>query len=264
MTNKLAIPARKNSRSTLPPLEITERVETHEKSGEKIKITDFRRGAARMRCWTYTGLGALEPDPPARTILEDHQERIRDRLQALGLPSDRNPFWKQLDDGSWVEVSDPKDTGNIGATWFGRVENLTEPLTEGRALAYHLESLKILLSSTFDDKALRQVLDCMQTRVDLTLWGPLNELAAAGLTAKKSRAAGPAAKKAISERKRQLAYEVTRGFWNENPDLMGDASNTAAHILQSVNAKLEAMKLLPLKLKTLVDYIREGLHNNLI
>ncbi|MCW5673392.1 MAG: hypothetical protein KIT15_02335 [Xanthobacteraceae bacterium] len=261
MTNKLALPAKRLSQGATPPLKIVERTEIHEKTGEEIKVTEFTRGLVKMLRRSYKGFRALEPDPPARKTLEDHRERIRDRLESLNLPSDRNPYWKQLDDDSWVATSNPEG-GCIH--WIFRLDSLTEPLTEGRALAYHLDSINTLLTCNFDDSTFRVVLDCIQSSSELILWGPVNELASAGIAAKKSRGTGPAARKRNSEKKRHVVNELTREFWRENPSLEGDASNTAAHILERVNARLQAMSLSPLKVKTVTDYIREGLHSNLI
>jgi hypothetical protein len=90
--------------------------------------------------------------------------------------------------------------------------------------------------------------------------GPINEVAAVGLVARKNRSIGPAKRRENAKKTRRAIWKRAKACWAEKPILRGDASNTAVAIAPHANEELRAIGLLSgnkaLSAKTIADHIR--------
>lgn len=254
------------------PLEVTESTEIDPVTGAEVKIVVSRRGILRNTRRTYT---SPHPDlfetGSSRQWLEQLRETLRDRLEKQGVPSDRNPHWIKLKNGEWVESKSPKDDFRDGelrpcALWTARVRDLSKPLSKPRAMADLLFYLNQLLSEEHSESTLYAVCQMMESWSELRLLGPINTLATAGLKARNARALGPAIRRARTLKVREIISDSTEEFWREKPKFRGDASNTAAHLAESINRRLkeelDVPPKKPLSTKTIADHIRRSLKEN--
>lgn len=232
----------------------------------------MRRGILATETRTFedfqAGFFAYAKQPKVRSVLEQHCEYLRDRLEESGLPSDRVRGWIRQLDGAWTPASADVTMGEIKpgmrySSWFKRVEEMTEPLTIERAAADLLWHLGLMLSSIKDDKQLWHVGQVLRAYRHYSLSGSINVFASHGKLVTKARADGPKARHKSAQARRRLVLKSARRYWKENPSYRGDASNTAACIRDAVNGELLLRRLLPagksgLSAKTISDYIRPG------
>ncbi|MEA2906616.1 MAG: hypothetical protein QOI12_4003 [Alphaproteobacteria bacterium] len=251
-----------------PTLECNEWTDTDPKTGTRISVVHNIRGvlATETRHYESLALGLQDMSSSSdRQRLEELCENTRDQLEKLGLPSDRIPFWIQIDDGEWepdLAGARPQAQRNLrGSTWRKRLEQLTEPLSKERAAGDVLYALTALLKRPGIDEHLWHINRAMNAYRSFSLAGTINNLAAAGIAARKARAAGPAVKRKRANEIRRLIGVHAENYWSSHPILRNDASNTAAQIVMTVNADLITRGLLPpttegLKAKTIGDHIR--------
>jgi hypothetical protein len=266
-------PATKEKRAKYLPLEVSEKYETHKESGIKIKVTEFKRGVMRLqeRRFDRFSLAAFDTEDP-RKSLEQLCNSLRDRLEALGLPSDRTPHWIMTRDNQWrsVDAETIVESQSVkrSSLWTSRVDDLSEPLSEGRLTADLLFHLVVLLEMENIDHSLWNVAQVMRSYSQLRI-SALNELASAGATAIRVRANGPKSKMAKALEVREIICQHSKLFWAKRPQLEGDASNTAAHIAEAVNTELNSRRLLPpsrklMATKTIADHIRHGIQDKIL
>jgi hypothetical protein len=88
-------------------------------------------------------------------------------------------------------------------------------------------------------------------------------MATAGMAARKARALGPEAKSAKAAKRWKVIQHFAAKLRSKDPRYKGDASNTAATIVNDVNRVCAERNLLPagsgrLSVKTIADHLRKG------
>ena len=193
---------------------------------------------------------------------------LRDNLEKRGLPSDRTPRWFKVGDADWEPFNDqkrPTDQTVAYAHWTSRLKKLAEPLSRELAAGELLSGMIDLLEDKdFADKHLRRIPRLLNLFGDYRVSGIFNVLAHQALIAREARAKGPAARRSRADDVRRLIMAYAESHWSTHPLRRGDASNTAASIVDAVNADLQLSGLLPshkkgLSVKTLSDHIRAGI-----
>lgn len=259
-----------------PPLETAERVEVDD-TGKKIRITTLRRGILGTKSKTYESILTWANERSGFSPKENVEklcEALRDQLELWGLPSDRQPSWIKIGDGEW-QLGSFDDAINsevrpiAGATWYSRLNALTEPLSKQRCTGELLFALTDLLAQPGIEPLLFKICLCMDAYSTLRIAGATNFFAAAGMAAQKGRAIGPATKRKQAEQRKEIISSIANKFWSTSPIHRFDATNTAAAIVEEVNEALALAKLLPstkkgLSVKTISDGIRASVRGKII
>jgi hypothetical protein len=247
--------------------ETIERIE--EATGQKVSVKRYRRGVLSIQTSTYENafdaLKVMASSSPRRR-LERLRDHLRNHLERLGLPTDLGPNWIKLGDGEWQPQVGALLDLNLKppfsvATWFKRIEDLTEPLSEGRRVSHLLIDLHVLLDyRKLTDNDLWIVGQIMEHYFDYQVGGKINRFAITGSKAIQARKAGPLARRQRSAEAREIVRRHAEAYWLTRPLYKNHASNTAEHICRKVNEELMRRGLLsksgkPLSCKTIADHI---------
>lgn len=258
-----------SSTSNEVPLETETMERIDEATGHKVSVTRYRRGVLSLQTSKYeNAFDALETMASSnpRKRLEKLRDNLRSRLERLGLPTDLQPSWIKIGDGEWQpQVGallnlNPRPPFSA-AIWIKRVEDLTEPLSEGRRVSQLLFDLHVLLDHrklTEDD--LWIVGRIMDHYFDFQVGGKINQCAITGSKTIKARQSGPLARRRRSAEAREIACQHAEAYWLTQPLYKHHASNTAEQVCREVNDALRKRGLLrksgkPLSNKTIAGYI---------
>lgn len=251
-----------------PPLKIRHFTRIDRATRAKIRITTARRGILKSETRTHESLYAGLKELSSISVEQEFEawcDRLRDRLERWGLPSDRQRNWIKRSGADWEpSIGDMRSEIKAGvafSNWYARMKDLTEELSEQRLVGEMLWKLRCMLDSKGIVPNLWHIGQVISTVRMLTLSGPTNALATAGLTARKGRAVGPAAKRAKAAQRREVIRSIVIEVWLVKPKYKRDAANTAALVVSQVNEELRKTNLLPagsqgISIKTIADHIR--------
>jgi hypothetical protein len=257
------------------PLEITERTEIDPESGTQVDVTCQRRGVLKRETKRFQNpFAALEllSSKTPRQELEQYCDFLRERLRDAGLPTDETKNWIQGPSGEW-EIYDPSTAcrtsrgRGLMSSWQSRLRELTEPLSKQRLAGELLFALTQLLRRDGIDAHLWYISRLMDVYSIFQIAVTTNDVAAAGMRARKARASGPRTRRDTAVAKRAVVWQEAQEYWLERPIFRNDGANTAAAIADDVNRKLRSKNLLSkdqrdLKPKTIADYIRGCIRDN--
>lgn len=248
-------------------LKTEKRLERDPKYGFEVEVTTHRRGLLKqiIRSFPPNRVGSIDTTS-TRQELENLCDMLRDRLDSVGLPSDRHPHWIRIGDGEWREVSEEELrqgplSNTAGAFWISRLDDLTEPLSEERLAGKLLWALLNLLNLELSDDQLWHVNQTMHCYHLMWLSGAVNHFAMTGWNAAQGRQAGPAARREIANETRGVIRDYADQYQREHPQFTGQANATARGIHKNANKALRERNLLndgraDLSVKTIADYIR--------
>jgi hypothetical protein len=252
-----------------PPLEVRDIEVTDPETGHVTKGVEEKRGILRRQQFQFDGTNAavFKGINPAEHM-EEVRNKLRDFLEAGGLPSDRMPRWIRDRGGEWRPVEEADDLagvkiGSAYSSWYSRATVLSGPLSAGELAADLLFRINNFLRRPAASDCTYDVLVIMTLFRDFTIATGLAPIIESGVLARRIRAAGPKALKQRSEEAGAIVARLAQDHWARHPLAPRDASNTSLAIADAVNAELADRNLLPasrpgLKTKTISDYIRRN------
>jgi hypothetical protein len=256
------------SRSSKPRSLRLHRKEWTETDGDReVRVEVLERGLLRRETRKKVARSISElKDPNFRDILRGLCDKLRDELEELGVPSDRQPFWTKGSQGQYVPLAFPPGESRVAASrdfanWKAALNSLTEPLSveqETGELLYHVRQL---LARDGIDPHLPRIWLTMRAYANYRLAGEGNVLFDDAVASREGRSHGPKTVANRAAARREIVAAFAEEHWLEHPRMRGDASNTAARISDAVNQCLASKELLPgkkrkLSPKTIGDHIR--------
>ncbi|HZP68733.1 MAG TPA: hypothetical protein VFB29_02210 [Pseudolabrys sp.] len=251
-----------------PPLKIRHFTRTDRATNAKIRITTAKRGILKSETRTHESLHAGLKELASISVVQEFEawcDRLRDRLERWGIPSDRQRTWIKCRGGGWEpfagDMRSEIKPGVSFANWYSRMKDLTEELSEQRLVGEMLWGLRCMLDREGIAPHLWHIGQVISSVRMLALSGPTNALVTAGITARRGRAVGPVAKRAKAAQRRDVIRSIAIEVWAVKPKYKEDAANTAALVVRQVNEELRKGNLLAagnkdLSIKTIADHIR--------